>query len=342
MRAIKTIFMLLAMAGAALFSGCGDLEPQDTLLFFYDDYLSLTCPEHGTPDYEKVQACLQRYLSPRAYVELQRRRDADRDDWLDYDIFIQGQDCWPGIHLESVVMMENSNWYDVTIAWSDYNNRDSIAERKHVFFYMEKGDHGWQIGAVDDRHNRIGSAPRKDEAALKRLQWKIQLEEGVRWEQQYADDMDQLLQREADYNDRLTKAAEQIAQGKVLTDFELIADIPTTRDRYLVFWLENDVLNNNGTLEQKERFKLIDSVAVLRASGCCTPLLERYIGMLEWADGWPAEYIYEGVSYFRHVHPAEVDAAIDSLFPDKEWLKEEIKDHQEWFEKHPEEKWIKR
>ena len=154
--------------------------------------------------------------------------------------------------------------------------------------------------------------------------------------------MDQLLQREADYNDRLTKAAEQIAQGKVLTDFELIADIPTTRDRYLVFWLENDELNNNGTLEQKERFKLIDSVAVLRAAGCCTPLLERYIGMLEWADGWPAEYIYEGVSYFRHVHPAEVDAAIDSLFPDKEWLKEEIKDHQEWFEKHPEEKWIKR
>ena len=90
MRAIKTIFMLLAMAGAALFSGCGDLEPQDTLLFFYDDYLSLTCPEHGTPDYEKVQACLQRYLSPRAYDELQRRRNADRDDWLDYDIFIQG------------------------------------------------------------------------------------------------------------------------------------------------------------------------------------------------------------------------------------------------------------
>ena len=90
--------MLLAMAGAALFSGCGDLEPQDTLLFFYDDYLSLTCPEHGTPDYEKDHPCLQKCLSPRAYDDLQRRRDADRDDWLDYDIFIQGQDCWPGIH----------------------------------------------------------------------------------------------------------------------------------------------------------------------------------------------------------------------------------------------------
>ena len=329
MKTFKTIFMLLAMAGAALFSGCGDLEPQDTLLFFYDDYLSLTCPEHGTPDYEKVQACLQRYLSPRSYDELQRRRNADRDDWLDYDIFIQGQDCWPGIHLESVVMMENSNWYDVTIAWPDYNNRDSIAERKHVFFYMEKGDHGWQIGAVDDRHNRIGSAPRKDEAALKRLQWKIQFEEGH-------------LQREADYNDRLTKAAEQIAQGNVLTDFELIADIPTTRDRYLVFWQDNDEQCINGEGEHHARFALINTAALTRAAGSCTPLLERYIGMLEWADGWPAEYIYEGVSYLRHVHPAEVDAAIDSLFPDKEWLKEEIKDHQEWFEKHPEEKWIKR
>ena len=314
MRTIKTIFMLLAMAGAALFSGCGDLEPQDTLLFFYDDYLSLTCPEHGTPDYEKVQACLQKYLSPRAYVELQRRRDADRDDWLDYDIFIQGQDCWPGIHLESVVS-------------------------KHVFFYMEKGDHGWQIGAVDDRHNRIGSAPRKDEAALKRLQWKIQFEEGVRWEGYYDVQIAQLLEREADYNNRLTKAAEQIAQGVTLTDFELCADIPTSRDRYLVFWLENDELNINGILEQKARYLLIDSVAVQRAAGCCTPLLERYIGMLEWADGWPAEYIYEGVSYLRHVHPAEVDAAIDSLFPDKEWLKEEIKDHQEWFEKHPQRIW---
>ena len=342
MRTIKITFMMLAMAGAALFSGCGDLEPQDTLLFFYDDYLSLTCPEHGTPDYEKVQACLQKYLSPRAYDELQRRRDADRDDWLDYDIFIQGQDCWPGIHLESIVMTESSDWYDVTIALPDYNNRDSIAERKHVFFYMEKGDHGWQIGAVDDRHNRIGSVPRKDEAALKRRQWKIQLEEGVRWEQQYADDMNQLLQREANYNNRLTKAAEQIAQGVTLTDFELCADIPTSRDRYLVFWLENDELNINGTLEQKARYRLIDSVAVQRAAGCCTPLLNRYVGMLEWADGWPAEYIYEGVSYLRHVHPVEVDDAIDSLFPDKEWLKEEIKDHQEWFEKHPEEKWIKR
>lgn len=342
MKAIKITFMLLAMAGAALFSGCGDLEPQDTLLFFYDDYLSLTCSEHGTPDYEKVQACLQRYLSPRAYDELQRRRDVDRDDWLDYDIFIQGQDCWPGIHLESIIMTESSDWYDVTIALPDYNNRDSIAERKHVFFYMEKGDHGWQIGAVDDHHNRIGSAPRKDEAALKRRQWKILFEEGVRWKEYYDEQTAQLLEREADYNNRLTKAAEQIAQGVTLTDFELCADIPTSRDRYLVFWLENDELNSNGTLEQKERYRLIDSVAVLRAAGGCTPLLERYVGMLEWADGWPAEYIYEGVSYLRHVHPADVDAAIDSLFPDKEWLKEEIKDHQQWFENNStDKKWKK-
>ena len=52
--------MLLAMAGAALFSGCGDLEPKSRCCFFYDDYLSLTCPEHGTPDYEKDHPCLQK------------------------------------------------------------------------------------------------------------------------------------------------------------------------------------------------------------------------------------------------------------------------------------------
>ena len=219
MRNTTFTLALLAVATVALLSGCNKQAPEAFLFDFYDNYLTLSCSEYDTPDYEQVQNCLHQYLSQRLYDELEQRRDFERDDWLDYDIFIQGQDCWPGIHLESVVMMENSNWYDVTIAWPDYNNRDSIAERKHVFFYMEKGDHGWQIGAVDDRHNRIGSAPRKDEAALKRLQWKIQFEEGVRWEQQYADDMDQLLQREADYNDRLTKAAEQFAQGKVLTDF---------------------------------------------------------------------------------------------------------------------------
>ena len=144
MRAIKSIFMLLAMAGAALFSGCGDLEPQSRCCFFTTTICRSPVPSTA-PDYEKDHPCLQRYLSPRAYDDLQRRRDAVRDDWLDYDFFIQGQDCWPGIHLEGVVMMEYPDWYDVTIAWPDYNNRDSIAERRHVFFYMEKGDHGWQI-----------------------------------------------------------------------------------------------------------------------------------------------------------------------------------------------------
>ncbi len=62
--------------------------------------------------------------------------------------------------------------------------------------------------------------------------------------------------------------------------------------------------------------------------------MHRYVAMLEWADGWPGEYIYEGVSYLRHCHPAEVDAALDSLFPDSDWQKEEIQDHQEWFERN--------
>lgn len=342
MKIIKFTFMLLAIAGAALFSGCGDMEPQDTLLSFYDDYLSLTCPEHGTPDYEKVQACLRRYLSPRAYDELQRRGDADRDDWLDYDIFIQGQDCWPGIHLERIVVTENSEWFDVIIALPDYNNRDSIAERKHVFFFMEKGNHGWQIGAVDDRHNRIGSAPRKAEAALKRLQWKILFEEGVRWTEIDEEQTNQLFEREAGYNHRLSEAATGIVHGITMDNGLLITLLPNSHDRYLVFWSDSDESFYTLKDEPKSRYELIDSAALSQAAEGCRPLMERYIAMLEWADGWPGEYIYEGVSYLRHCHPAEVDAAIDSLFPDKEWLKDEIKDHQQWFENNStDKKWSK-
>ena len=337
-----TIFTIVAMAVVALMQGCSKPDPEAFLASFYEEYLPLTCSAYDVPDYEQVQACLHKYLSRRAYDELELRRDADRDDWLDYDIFIQGQDCWPGIRVEKVSRVEESDWYDVVVVLPDFINSDSIIDRNHVFFYIEEGEQGWQVGAVDDGHNRLGSAPRKDEAALKRRQWQNQFEEGVRWEQQYADDMNQLLQREADYNDRLSKAAEQIAPGDELTDFELIADIPTTRDRYLVFWQDNDEQCIYGEGEHHARFALINNAALIRAAGCYTPWMERYIGMLEWADGWPAEYIYEGVSYLRHCHPAEVDAVLDSLFPDKEWLKEEIKDHQQWFENNStDKKWKK-
>lgn len=311
--------------------GCVQKTPTDMLAAFYSDYLALSCGD-GVSDYGRVQECLKNYLSPRVADELEQRRDAEREDWLDYDIFIQGQDCWLGIRAEKITQVEGTDWYDVVVAQPDNINHDSIVNREHVFFYVEKGDDGWRIGAVDDRHNRIGSAPRNEEAALKRHQWKLLQEEGVRWETQYADEMTRLLEREAAYNIRLNDAAQRLNDGMALDDDELIALLPDTRDRYMVFWHVGEWPLDSSEGRQKSRPKIIDSVVVSRAAEGCTPLMHRYVAMLEWADGWPGEYIYEGVSYLRHCHPAEVDAALDSLFPDSDWQKEEIQDHQEWFE----------
>lgn len=152
--------------------GCVQKTPTDMLAAFFSDYLALSCGD-GVSDYGRVQECLKNYLSPRVADELEQRRDAEREDWLDYDIFIQGQDCWPGIRAEKITQVEGTDWYDVVVAVPDYDNHDSIADRKHVFFYLEKGDHGWQIGAVDDCHNRLGSAPSKDEEALEQVKMKL-------------------------------------------------------------------------------------------------------------------------------------------------------------------------
>ena len=107
-----------------------------------------------------------------------------------------------------------------------------------------------------------------------------------------------------------------------LDDDELIALLPDTRDRYMVFWHVGEWPLDSSEDRQKSRPEMIDSVVVSRAAEGCTPLMHRYVAMLEWADGWPGEYIYEGVSYLRHCHPAEVDAALDSLFPGSDWQKE--------------------
>ncbi|MBR3725885.1 MAG: DUF3828 domain-containing protein [Bacteroidales bacterium] len=172
MRNTTFTLALLAVATVALLSGCNKQAPEAFLFDFYDNYLTLSCSEYDTPDYEQVQNCLHQYLSQRLYDELEQRRDFERDDWLDYDIFIQGQDCWPGICAERITRVEETDWYDVTIALPDFSSRDSVVVREHVFFYLQQGDHGWQIAAVDDLHNRVGSAPTKDEAALKQCQMK--------------------------------------------------------------------------------------------------------------------------------------------------------------------------
>lgn len=137
MRNTAFAFVLLAAATLTSLTGCHKQAPEVFLFGFYDNYLTLSCPEHDYPDYYQIQDCQRQYLTQHAYNELERRHDVERNDWLDYDIFIQGQDCWPGICAERVVRVEHTRWYDVTVALPDYNNRDSVADRKHVFSTLD-------------------------------------------------------------------------------------------------------------------------------------------------------------------------------------------------------------
>ena len=160
MRRICT-FMIIA---TLLTLGCTAQDcPQCVLKKFYNQYLELSCPPHGEyPNHEEVQRLLKQHLTPKLYSAWEASHDAESDDWIDYDMFIQGQDCWPGIHIKDIVQIKGTQWYEIIVTQPDMESPD-----RRVFFHLEPIDKQWRIGCIDDGHNRLGNAPEDEDKALK-------------------------------------------------------------------------------------------------------------------------------------------------------------------------------
>ena len=131
--------------------------PQQVLKQFYSQYLEVSCPPFGEyPDFDKEQQLLQQYMTPQLYDNWMKSHDSESDQWIDYDILVQGQDCWPGIRAESINRIGKSQWYEVVVVLPDYDKPDSIVKRSSVFFHLTLMDEAWHIDAVDDGFTRLG------------------------------------------------------------------------------------------------------------------------------------------------------------------------------------------
>ena len=137
--------------------------PQCQLKKFYNQYLELNCPPQGEyPDTEAVRQLLKQHLTPKLYDAWEASHDAESDHWIDYDMFIQGQDCWPGIRIKDMAHIEGTEWYEILITQDGADNAD-----RRVFFHLEPVNGRWLIGCIDDGHNRLGQAPDKTYELLK-------------------------------------------------------------------------------------------------------------------------------------------------------------------------------
>ena len=143
--------------------------PQQVLKQFYSQYLEVSCPPFGEyPDLDKEQQLLQQYMTPQLYDSWMKSYDSESVSWIDYDIFIQGQDCWPGIRVERVNHIAKTQWYEVVVIQPASDNPDKVLSRKHVFYHLTMGDDGqWLIDCIDDGCNRLGNAPTEEDAELR-------------------------------------------------------------------------------------------------------------------------------------------------------------------------------
>lgn len=160
MRRICTLVILFTiMMAACTAQDC----PQCQLKKFYNQYLEMTCTPQGEyPNYEEVQQLLKEHLTPELYSAWEASHDAESDQWIDYDMFIQGQDCWPGIHIKDIIHIEETQWYEIWVV-----QEGSESDKRRVFFHLEKMEGGWRIGCIDDGYNRLGDAPAAEDEALK-------------------------------------------------------------------------------------------------------------------------------------------------------------------------------
>ena len=123
----------------------------------------MSCPPQGEyPNYEVVQQLLKKHLTPELYSAWEASHDAESDQWIYYDMFIQGQDCWPGIHIKDIIHIEETQWYEI---WVVQEGTESYKRR--VFFHLTKGKEQWLIDCIDDGYNRLGEAPASEDEALK-------------------------------------------------------------------------------------------------------------------------------------------------------------------------------
>ena len=160
MRRICTLVILATM----LTTACTAQDcPQCVLKKFYNQYLEMSCPPQGEyPHYEEMQQLLKQNLTPKLYSALEASNDAESDNWIDYDMFIQGQDCWAGIHIKDIVHIEGTQWYEIIVTQPGIEDPD-----RRVFFHLEPVDKQWLIGCIDDGFNRLGFAPEPEDKALK-------------------------------------------------------------------------------------------------------------------------------------------------------------------------------
>lgn len=160
---MRRTYMFVIMA-TMMVVGCRAQEcPQCQLKKFYNQYLELCCPPQGEyANYEKMQKLLKQHLTPKLYSALETSHNAESDHWIDYDMFIQGQDCWAGIHINNIINIEGTQWYEIIVTQPGIENPD-----RRVFFHLEPADGQWRIGCIDDGHNRLGDAPDSEDKALK-------------------------------------------------------------------------------------------------------------------------------------------------------------------------------
>ena len=159
MRRICTFVIIATMMAACTAQDC----PQCQLKKFYNQYLELSCPPQGEyTNYEEVQRLLKQSLTPELYSAWEASHEAESDHWIDYDMFIQGQDCWPGIHIKDMAHIEGTQWYEIWVT-----QEGSEGDNRRVFFHLTKGKEQWLIDCIDDGYNRLGEAPASEDEALK-------------------------------------------------------------------------------------------------------------------------------------------------------------------------------
>lgn len=125
---------------------------------FYKKYLAYSCGSE-TWDYDAANALQKKCYSDSLMAAYLRSGEPETDRFVDYDMLIQGQDCWPTICVESVEPVGETYWMRVTLlvpASSDNGMEEDW--RRCVYCYIDQIQGMYRIACIRDQYNQLGEA----------------------------------------------------------------------------------------------------------------------------------------------------------------------------------------
>ena len=122
---------------------------------FYAKYLSLTCNSKAFA-WESADSLIRANYSDSLLAAYDASREPETDDFLDYDILIQGQDCMPGVKVESVNAVGSTFWMKATMLSPSFEEGGSPT-RQCVYFYVDRFEGKLKIAAIRDQYTQLGT-----------------------------------------------------------------------------------------------------------------------------------------------------------------------------------------